>query len=228
MWPKNTFMDRLETAAREELCSIVAARPYRKGDVLIRQGDADTHVYLLRSSRADRPAVVKVVGALDEGEEALLGIRVSGDVVGELAALSGMPRSASVTVCSDTLAHAIPADRFVAFLNRTPAAWAAITQMIAHRLFLANRHRLEFTHHGVTARLAHALAHLVERHGTRREDGYDLGVALAQAELGQLIGAKDDAVGKALRSLRERGLIKSGYRRIVVVDPLALRSYSVE
>jgi CRP-like cAMP-binding protein len=228
VWPKNTFLDQMGPAAGEELLAMAAARPYERGETLIRQGAHDTHVYLLRSTRADHPACVKVVGMLEDGQETLLGIRVSGDVVGELAALSEMPRSASVIACSDLLAHVIPADRFANFLNATPGAWMAIMHMVANRLVLANRHRLEFVQHGVTARLAHALAHLVERHGRPQRDGYDLGVALAQAELGQLVGARNDAVGKALRTLREQGLIKSGYRRIVVIDPIALRTYSGE
>lgn len=229
-WPANTLLDRLPPNVVTDLLALGGVRRYAVGEILIRQGDDRDHVvHLLQSTRVSRPACVKVVAALPDGGETLLGIRVSGDLVGELAPLSNRPRSATVVACSPTLTRAIPGEVFRAFLDRNPVAWSAVTRMIADRLSSANHHRLEIAQHGVTARLAHVLAQLVERHGQRRPGGgHDLGIGLTHYELGQLIGAREDAVGKALRTLKGRGLVSVGYRQIIVFDPLLLRGFHGE
>ena len=53
-------------------------------------------------------ACVKVTACLENGQEALLGIGVSGDVVGEQAVLGQRVRSATVVACSPLVAHPIP------------------------------------------------------------------------------------------------------------------------
>jgi CRP/FNR family cyclic AMP-dependent transcriptional regulator len=103
---------------------------------------------------------------------------------------------------------------FMAFLERHPRAWEALCRMIAQRLDWANRRRLDYAGYGVGTRLARVLVELVDLRGRRTEHGHDLGVSLNQKELGMLIGARKDAVSKAMRDLETRGLVKCslGYR----------------
>ena len=143
-WPPRTLMARLDGPAGDELLHLVPGRLYPLGAVLISQGDEGRHVYLLRPAPYGRSACVKVTARLANGAEALLGIRMGGDVVGELAVLGHRPRTATVTACSPLIGHAIPADVFTAFLQRRPAAWSAVSLMIADRLEWANRRRVDY------------------------------------------------------------------------------------
>ncbi|MEV0586875.1 Crp/Fnr family transcriptional regulator [Nonomuraea sp. NPDC050310] len=217
-WPAGTFMSRLGESAREDLLSLGSPRSFEPGDTLIHQGDRlRDEVYLLRS-RTGSTACVKVWAYLENGAEALLGIRVSGDVVGELAALRGTPRVATVAACSPVLATVISAEAFRAYLTRWPEAWNAVLRMVADQLDWANNRRLDTAGYGVPARLARALGELAERYGQERPQGRDTGVDLTQLELGRLIGAGEDAVGKAVQELKKAGLVRSGYRRLFVTD----------
>jgi CRP/FNR family cyclic AMP-dependent transcriptional regulator len=226
LWPAGTLMARLDSDARQALLGLRPTQPYEAGVVLIRQGDLDrTDVYLIRSTRLHMPACVKVTASLDNGSETVLGIRISGDIVGELAVLRHAPRSATVTTCTRALIHRIPADAFMGFLGRHPRAWGAVSRMIADQLDWANRRRLDIAGHSVPVRLARVLVELVDRHGYPTPEGYDIGVSLSQAELGRLISAGQDAVGKAMRTLRRAGLVRVRYRRVTVLDLAGLRTY---
>ncbi|GAA1506935.1 Crp/Fnr family transcriptional regulator [Sphaerisporangium rubeum] len=221
-------MDRLSPVEREGLLGLAPSSSRGAGEVLIHQGDQDrTDVYLLRSlPGADVTACVKVVVYLESGAEVLLGIRVGGDVVGELAALRRTPRSAMVTTCSPMLVHVIRAQVFVDFLDRHPAVWNAVARMVADRLEWANRRRIDFAQHSVPVRVAKVLLEIAERYGVERADGRrDLGVELTHAEIASMIGAGKDAVFKAMRGLKDAGLIDSVKRRRIVLDQYGLSVY---
>jgi CRP/FNR family cyclic AMP-dependent transcriptional regulator len=226
-WPRGTLMSRLDPDTVDELLGLSAGQEYRLGTVLIREGGPGTHVYLLRPAGRGRSACVKVTATSESGIETMLGIRAAGDIVGELAVLGLDARSATVTTCCALTAHAIPADTFMAFLSRRPQAWRILTLMIAERLEWANRRRIDYSGHDATVHTARVIADVLELYGYRPAGGgEELGVSLSQLELGSLIGASKETVAKALKQLRAMGLIETRYRRIIVLDPAALRSFA--
>lgn len=225
-WPLGTLMATLDDGERNKLFGLGEPQRHEPGAVLLRQGDPQRdHVLLLRSIRSSSPACAKVTAILDNGAEALLGIRLSGDLVGEMATLRDMDRSATVTACTPLLAFRIPAVTFFSYLNEHPRLWHALAYMIAERLEWANQRRLEYTAFEVPVRLARVLGELAARHGFAVESGTDLGIRLSQPELGRLIGAKEAAVNNAVRLLKRNGLLLTDYRKIIIADLGALRAF---
>ncbi|MEU6722855.1 Crp/Fnr family transcriptional regulator [Nonomuraea wenchangensis] len=227
-WPIGTFMHRLSPEERKELLALAPPSPRRAGEPLIQQGDrGGSEVYLLRSMPGQRPtACVKVTAYLETGGATMLGIRVSGDVVGELAVLRREPRSAMVTTCSPMVVHVIRAQAFTDFLDRHPAAWNALARMIADRLDWANRRRTDFAQFSVPVRVAKVLVELANRHGIDQVDGRrDLGLDLTHEEIANLIGAGKDAVFKAIRCLKDLKLIDPSHRRKIIIDPVGLAEF---
>ncbi|MFF4410227.1 Crp/Fnr family transcriptional regulator [Streptomyces sp. NPDC001262] len=224
-WQPRTFMARLPEDARRELLAMARTGHHDAGELLMMQGDMTDHVLVLGSVRgAGSSACAKISSILADGTEGILGIRVSGDVVGEAAAVRGSARSATVTCCSPVRVHVLARDAFLGFLDRHPVAWRALLCMTFDRLDAANRRRLDFAAFSVVVRLARVLVELVERHGFRSADGHEPGVHLSQAELGRLIGAREDAVGLAMRQLKRDGLVVTHYCRVTVTDLDGLRS----
>ncbi|WP_433369411.1 Crp/Fnr family transcriptional regulator [Streptosporangium sp. CA-115845] len=225
-WPAGTLMSAVDGLERNELFNLGEPQRHEAGAILIRQGDPRRdHVLLLRSIRSTSPACAKITAILDNGAEALLGIRLSGDLVGEMATLRGMDRSATVMACTPLVAFRIPTATFFAYLNERPHLWHALASMIAERLEWANQRRLEFGAFEVPVRLARVLGDLAARHGFAVDGGTDLGIRLSQPELGRLIGAKEAAVNNAVRLLKQNGLLLTDYRKIVITDLAALRAF---
>ncbi|WP_241562541.1 Crp/Fnr family transcriptional regulator [Streptomyces hoynatensis] len=202
---------------RDELLHVAAPCQYQSGESLMREGDRSTHVVLLLSG------IAKISARLDEGHEALLAIRASGDVVGEMAAMDGKPRSATVTACGAIRAGVVQKNDLHAFFRRHPEAALSMGSVVAERLRWANRRRIEFAGYPVKVRLARVLAELAASHGRPVLQGLVIGVNLSQPELAALAGSAEDTVQKALRALREEGLLTTGHRRISVLDLRRLR-----
>ncbi|MEU3309100.1 Crp/Fnr family transcriptional regulator [Nocardiopsis sp. NPDC006832] len=220
-WPMGTFMSRIGGPAAERLLSLAPPRYLRANRVLISQGDEDEQIMLLGPPPEARnwdAACVKVTSVMRNGTEAMLGIRVRGDLVGELSMFRGTAPIATVTSCSPLSVRTFSHSVFEAFLEEHPKAWRALITMMAERLEWADRHRAEFVGYEVEARLARVLIELAERHGIPTPNGIDLGVRLSHTDLGKLIGARTDAVGNAIRRFRSEGILVSGYRNVVIVD----------
>ncbi|MEU2939524.1 Crp/Fnr family transcriptional regulator [Nocardiopsis alba] len=219
-WPAGTFMSRIGDLAASRLLSLAPPRHLPANQVLIAQGDEDEQVMLLGPPE-DEPgdaACVKVTSVLRNGTEAMFGIRLRGDLVGELSMFRDTPAIATVTSCSALSVRVFSHPVFESFLEEHPEAWRALLAMVGERLEWADRHRAEFVGYEVEARLARVLVDLAERHGTTTPLGTDLGVRLSHTDLGKLIGARTDAVGNAIRRFRSEGLLVSSYRNVVIVD----------
>ncbi|GLX95212.1 Crp/Fnr family transcriptional regulator [Herbidospora sp. NBRC 101105] len=220
-------MDRLSPDDQKALLALAPATPRMAGDPIIYQGDRETSdVFLLRSMPGQRhTACVKVTAYLESGGSAMLGIRVAGDVVGELAGLRRQPRVAMVTACSPMMVHAIRSQAFTDFLDRSPAAWNAVARMIADRLDWANRRRTDFAQFSVPVRVAQVLVELSGRHGVDTADGKrDIGIDLTHEEIANLVGARKDAVFKAVRRFKDLALITNHGRKIVI-NPIGLADF---
>ncbi|MEU4697425.1 Crp/Fnr family transcriptional regulator [Nonomuraea dietziae] len=211
-WPIGTFMHRLSDELRSELLELGTLRSLPPGHALIRQGDRGTSVWILLD------ALVKVTGGVENGVEATLAIRVSGDIVGDMAAMDGSPRSATVTTCGRAVCQQVKGPVFRSFVTRRPAAALALTQVVAERLRWANQRRLDFAGYETKICLARVLIALISRHGRTTDDGVSIGIPLTRAELGMLVGAKEITTQKALRELAAEGVIRRGHRDVVVKD----------
>jgi CRP-like cAMP-binding protein len=220
-WPKGTFLSRLPEPARERLLAQGSLHSLPPRRVLVRQGETGNSVWLLID------ALVKVSAGVENGTESLLALRVSGDLIGEMAVLSGAVRSATVTTCGQALVCQIKGGAFVGFLQRHPAVALTLNQTTIDRLRWSNQRRLDFAGYEVGRCLARVLLALADRHGRPCGPGIDLGIPLTQAELGGLVGAKEDTVQKALRALADKRYIAiPGRRRIFITDPGGLTEYA--
>jgi CRP/FNR family transcriptional regulator, cyclic AMP receptor protein len=217
-WPPGTLLHRLDPESRAVLLALGARRRAGPNTALLRQGEPGTHVVLLRQ------AFVKVIVPTVDGRQALLGLRISGDLVGEMAALNDRPRSATVVTCGEASYSVVRRAELRSFLARYPGAALELAGMVADRLRWANRRRVDFTAYPVKIRLARILSELAAAYGVRTEEGLEIGVELTQPELAALSGAAEPSVQRALRELRGEQLVSTGYRRVMVRDPTGLRT----
>ncbi|MGI5268422.1 Crp/Fnr family transcriptional regulator [Nonomuraea sp. CA-218870] len=212
--------DNGSVPVRDRLLALGVIVGFQADHTLIRQGDDDRSVFILLRS------VAKVTARAENGSEALLAVRVSGDIVGEMATLDQMPRSATVTTCGRSIICVVKGAVFVDFMARHAVVGVAMSQLIGDRLRWANQRRLDFVGYGADVCLARLLLALAQRHGAYTRQGLDVGVALTQAELGGLIGAKEGTVQKAMRGLRSRGLVHHSQQRIAITDVRRLTRFA--
>lgn len=219
-WPTGTLLARLTEEDRRTLLGFGTHRSYPCGHMLIRQGDDPGAVYLLLD------ALVTVTARVENGIETLVAIRVSGDIVGEMAVIDSSTRFASIFTCRRSLISRVAGPVFMNYLHRHPAAAVVLNRILSERLRQANRRRLDFTGYDVEVRLARVLLELARLHGRQSPEGVDIGVRLSQAEFGALIGAKEGSVQRALRRLTALDLVRTGHRRVLILNHEALTAFA--
>nr|WP_202523898.1 Crp/Fnr family transcriptional regulator [Kitasatospora sp. SID7827] len=185
--------------------------------VLLREHEPSSHVLVLLSGWT------KVTSASANGYEALLALRGPGDIVGEAAAVSGRARAATVTALSPTEALAIDAATFARLLDERPALTRQLLALTADRTRDSDRRRVEFAALSVQERLALLLLELLHTHGQDAGEDGQLSPGLTQSELAGSVGASREAVARLLKGLRERGIVRTGRRGLVVLKPEVLR-----
>jgi CRP-like cAMP-binding protein len=223
-WPADDlaigFLGLLGPDQRAALEAVGVKRRFRTGQALFHQGGSPDRVVVLLSGR------VKVARLTDEGKEIVLAFRGAGDLLGELSAIDGEPRSATVEAVETVEALAVPSRDFRSWLIAHPEIGLLLLQMISHRLRDADRIRVEYGAHDTVGRVSARLVELAEQYGEPDARGIRIGLALSQEELAGWTGASREAVARALRTLREVGWVLTERRRITVLDLEALRRRS--
>jgi CRP-like cAMP-binding protein len=213
-----TFLDALTEAERADLRSVGRPRSYGANVTLFHHGDEAGPVVVLLTGRA------KVLSLSSAGREVIVAVRGPGDLLGEMSAIDGEPRSATVTTLEPVEALMVPGSAFAAFLERRPRVALVLLRMVAGRLRYADASQADFASHDVMGRVAFRLVELCERFGEAAEGGIEIELPLSQEELASWTGASREAVSKALQLLRSLKIVETGRRRVVVRDLEALRA----
>lgn len=211
---RDSFLGELAPGDLGDLLDLGVERRFGVGSLLLLEGDPSNHVLLLLEGQ------VKVYRAAPDGSRLLLAIRGPGDVLGELAALGGVEtaRGATVEALEATRARVVSAATFLAFLGERPQACLALARNVRSRLADAERMRVETVVHDATTRVARCLVELALRHGVQTDPPGSLLLRISQEELAGWVGASRESVARAMRSLRNRELVRTRYRQIHIVD----------
>jgi len=209
----------LQALSDEEATAIRAVglrRAYGRHITLVHEGDDVGPVIVVLRGH------VKIVKLAEGGREAIVAVRGEGDLIGELAAIDGGPRSTSVTSLEPIEALLVPRSDFTAFLEHRPRVALVILRIVAARLRYTSAQQAQFGTHDVVGRLAWRLLELSQRFGVRRESGIEIELPLSQEELASWVGASREAVSKAFQLLRSLRIVETGRRRITILDLEAL------
>ncbi|MDU0292530.1 Crp/Fnr family transcriptional regulator [Saccharothrix longispora] len=206
------LMAELEPAERAELRRRGTVVNFPAGGELLRQSDASTHVYFLLKG------LVRVSMTSDDGNPVLLAVRGPGDVLGEMALLDGQPRSATVTALSEVSALLVTREAMEDLITQHPKVGRLLTRQVVHRLRESGDTVSELASHNVSTRLATRLMELV-KWGVGEADGENgFVISITQQELAVWVSTTRESVVRALRDLRQRGLVEATRGRLKIVD----------
>lgn len=185
------------------------------GEVITRQGDAVTSLFLVTAG------AVRLSAVTTRGREVVVALLGPGDIFGEVGLLGG---------CSPVEARAIGEAEIVALpigtlrdlIDRHPATAEELLRLIAARLHRTSGALRDALDGDLRTRLSRRLHDLAREHGAPEADGIRLRVPLTQEELARMVGATREAVNRTLGSLADRGLLLRSGGSIVIRDPEAL------
>jgi len=210
--PPASFITSLTEDELRDLRARAITRRFRTGATLMSQGEAPGRVIVIEDGRA------KVTAITEDGRELVLAFSGPGDLLGELSALGGSPRVATVRALEPLTALAIAPGEFDAFLEANPRVALVILRVVIARLRDADRQQVEFAAYQTVTRVARRLVELAERYGEQSGGGIKITLPISQEELAGWAGASREAITKALHDLRAVGLIETSRRHITVLD----------
>jgi CRP/FNR family transcriptional regulator len=113
-------------------------KAYSAGTTIFSQGDTGVGLYIIKSGR------VRVTLATDpDRAEEEIGVEGAGGVVGEMALLDEMPRSATVTAVDNVTVLLLPVWEFRGILRAHPDIALKLLAVLSRRLRKAEMRRLE-------------------------------------------------------------------------------------
>ena len=214
------FLGQLGRQEAEALLQRTRRRTIRKSQLILHEGSAGDEVAIVLSGR------VKLVASGAEGRDVVLAIRGPGELIGEMAALGGIRRTATAIAVDDVEVGYLEARGLREFLSEYPAAALVLVRMLIRRWADADRDRISLATQDSVGRLASRLLELSAYHGAQTEQGVRIELSLSQDELASWTGATRETVSRALRLMRGLGWIATDNRAITILDAAALRERS--
>lgn len=212
------FWSRLTAGQRGEMLRVGTRVRFGADGTILRQGDRNRHLVVILTGSA------KVVRNPGNGPEKILALCAPGTLIGELAALTGAPRSAEVRALEPVGALIVSDVEFAGAARADPGLHDQLALALAEQLLLANQLLTDTAVPAALPRLAAVLASLGEQFAPKGTGPVVLPVS--QTELASLAATSEASVARALRTLRGMSLVRTGRRRVVLTDPGALRSYA--
>jgi len=211
------FLDAMSEGEQEWLESRGVRRTFPRGTALFHERQVSDRVMFLMEGR------VKIASVSEDGKERVLAFRGPGEVLGELSAIDGRLRSASVIAVDPVEALVVPATDFRAFLEQSPKAALFLLTGLIGRLREADRKRVEFGVTDTIGRVAARLVELSERYGKQTPMGVRIDLPITQEELASWVGSSREGVNKALHTLKSLNWVETERRSITVVDLESLK-----
>lgn len=181
---------------------------FKKGEHLIRQGDAGDKLYIILSG------MVRVSMVASNGHEIVLDYAETGHVLGEVAFLDGGERTANVEALGEVDTLCLGRGAFDDIAARHPAFPLRVMQALARRLRQTNAMIEADRAYTSGPRLAR---HLLRLMVTGAEEGR-LKLDLSQGELGSFVGLSREQVNRQLSAWSEDGLIALKQGRLKIID----------
>ena len=186
-------------AVRERGTEVV----FRPGDVLLHHGDESGQCYAVLEGD------LMVATSSSQGNTVILGHRGPGVVIGELSALDGAPRSATVRAQTDVRAVVLTAQQFEQLILDEPELALAQIKRLSEQLRQLTE-RFSIRGDELRMRVLHLLEMNVDASG-------DPVFRSTRGELANWIGATREAVTRTLRELEDEGIIQMGRGEVTLL-----------
>jgi CRP/FNR family cyclic AMP-dependent transcriptional regulator len=197
---------RLASRARWRLCST--------GEVVLDCGDETNDVFFIVEGS------VRIAFHTMSGDEAILNELGVGEHFGELAAIDGIRRSATVTALSRTRLCVVSAAGFMDLALSSPAFGRRLLCLLSTRLRVKDERLIEFATLTVRQRLIAELLRLSRRRGGGERV---LSPPPVQRVLAARIGTQRETVSRELAEMARAGLLTVSRQAIVLHSPEQLR-----
>ncbi|MEL7157429.1 MAG: Crp/Fnr family transcriptional regulator [Actinomycetota bacterium] len=189
----------------DTLASDASTRKLARGDVLFREEDEPTELYVVQSGR------IAMINRSIDGRESVVALMEKGDLFGEMPLFDGLARSTDGRALETSDVVVIPYAPLRDMYSNDPTKLWRVVELLAVRLRVMNGVLADSVFLDVTGRTAKRLLEIAGE-----EDDFSLPVT--QEELAGMVGASRERVNKAIASFVKLGWLEQRDRRYHILD----------
>jgi CRP-like cAMP-binding protein len=222
--PPSALYERLfQGFAPEEAERILAAgttRVLQRGEILFREGEPATALYLVESGR------IKLTQLTTDGQEVIMRYLAPGDAFAAVALFDRSTYPVTARATERTRLRAWPREILPGLVRDHPRFEANLLRIVSSHTREALSRLRELATETAAQRLARTLLRLGQQIGTHDLDGSPDGSILIerinQQDLAEVAGTSVYTVSRTLAEWQERGIVEAGRQRLRIRDPQGL------
>lgn len=192
---------------------------YSKGEFIVRPGEEPPGLFYIESG------LVKSYNYTRYGEENLLSLRKSNEIIGLTLAITGEKLNVMYTALAPTVLWVLATDKFVNYLENDPKGSLAVVAQLAEMYRLHSEHILNLEYRSVRERLIAFLLATRYRFGREQNGSTLIEAPLRHQDIASYINASRETTSRELNFLQRKGLIQFSQGLITLKDVDKLRSY---
>ena len=190
----------LTVTQAEVISGAVTKQRYKRGEVLVEQGQKSNALAILLTGRA------REVSADSRGREVILATLGPGDYIGEMSIIDNEPHSATVRAEVQTDVLLLGRADFARCLAENASMSLVVMRGLVKRLRHADRKIESLALLDVYGRVAHALLEFAvqDAHGQ-----WIIREKISRQDLAKMVGASREMVSRVMKDLEERAFIQT-------------------
>ena len=205
------LLSALTPTERDRLLARAVTRRVDAGTIIHLEGETPARAHLVAAG------IVKLSTSDAGGREAILGLAVPGDLIGEMPAIDGGCQPTAALAATRCELVGVDSALLTALLEENGGAALVVARSLSSRLRWVSESALERTSGDVSARLAGRLLNLARLLGTSCGAEFDL--PLIQADLAKMAGMSRESACKTLRTFKSEGIVDYSGRRVRILRP---------
>ncbi len=189
----------LTVTQAEVISGAVVKRRFKRGEVLVEQGQKSDALFILLTGRA------RVMSSDSRGREVILATLSQGDYLGEMSIIDNEPHSATVRAEVQTDVLLLGRTEFARCLSENTSMSLVVMRGLVKRLRQADRKIESLALLDVYGRVARALLEFAVPDAQDRPVIKD---KISRQDLAKMVGASREMVSRVMKDLEERGFIE--------------------
>jgi CRP/FNR family cyclic AMP-dependent transcriptional regulator len=211
----------LDGAARTALAARCTWRKYRQAQEIISKENESSDVYFIASGSA------RVVNWSYSGREVSFEELPAGGTFGELAAIDGAPRSATVVALEPTEVASVDPDTFMSIILENPATSRRLMERLTAIIRKSTERIFDLSVYGANIRIYADLLRLAEPH-VRDDNSAQIAPIPVHSDITARVSTTRETVARVLSDLSRREILIREKDRLIVTDIDRLAEMVVE
>lgn len=185
---------------------------YKKGEIIFREGAFPAGIFYIKSGKAKKYKLDK------NGREQIIYVANKGELIGFHAVLSEDRYPDSAAALEESTLAFIPREDFLKTIDQSPVLMRHLLKTLSHEFAVLVNNVALFAHRTVRERLALQLVVLREKYKENFEPGMPVAINMSRDDLANLVGTARENVLRILSEFKEKGILETKGRKIIVND----------